>query len=115
MLVTSCSQVSGAGLRGQGAGLESELSADVEGLEVLAVLAADRVLDRPADGSRGDGDEAELERDAEHHDVGVELAAEPLLAELGEVAGEGVLGAAMLEDLLAKLLRARSPALPSSV
>ena len=50
------------------------------------------------------GDEAELVRDAEHHDVDELLGAEALLAELGEVFGVRVLLAAVAEDLVPELV-----------
>jgi hypothetical protein len=43
-----------------------------------------------------------LEGHAEHHDVGVELGAQPLLAQLGQVLGKAVVGAAVGQDLVAQ-------------
>ena len=42
----------GNGLAGQGTRLERELAADVECFQILAVITADRILDRPGDRAR---------------------------------------------------------------
>ena len=57
------------GLAWQGPRFQRELSADIERLEVLAMIAANCVFDRPGDGVSRDGDQPELKRHAEHHDV----------------------------------------------
>src|SRR5205807_321232 len=80
----------GRRLLGQRPRLQRELAADVERLEVLAVLPLDRILNRPGDAAGRDRNQSELERDAEHHDVRVQFAAETLLAEVGKILREGV-------------------------
>src|SRR5205823_3797595 len=66
---------------------------------------ADGVFDGPGDGVGGDGDQAELEGDAEHHDVDELLGAESGLADFGEIFGVAVFFDAARVNFLAEALR----------
>src|SRR5690606_33264052 len=62
-----------------------ELAADVERADVPLALAAGDLDDRLLDDLAPQGEEALLERDADHHDVRVQPGVEDALAEVADV------------------------------
>ncbi len=95
--------------------LEHEFAAQVEGLEILGRGRAHCFAQGPLDVLQRQRQQAALEGDAEHDDVGVEFRAEEIFADAGDVQPEIVVGLRVAAASCPPAARTLKSCLPSSV